>query len=61
MTIVIAISALLVFAYFVLFPITSKESTVEQTKAGLDVAINKIETMREEIKHESAMPNSLGP
>lgn len=47
-TITIALSSLLVFAYFVLFPIMSKDSTVEQTKTGLDEAINKIETLHEE-------------
>ncbi|MBI5147410.1 MAG: hypothetical protein HZA84_09410 [Thaumarchaeota archaeon] len=49
-TITIALSSLFVFAYFVLFPIMSKESTVEQTKTGLDEAINKIETLHEESK-----------
>jgi hypothetical protein len=35
-----------------------KESTVEQTKSGLDKAINKIETLREESKSKSLSDDS---
>lgn len=61
-TVAIALSSLLILAYFVLSPIMGKEGTVEQTKTGLDKAINKIETLREESKHESISTNpSLKP
>ena len=54
-TVVIALSSLLVLTFFMLFPITSKEGTVEQTKVGLDKAINKFETIREASKHDSIL------
>ena len=54
-TVVIALSSLLVLTFFMLFPITSKEGTVEQTKVGLDKAINKFETIREESKRDSIL------
>lgn len=61
-TVAIALSSLLILAYFVLSPIMGKEGTVEQTKTGLDKAINKIETLREESRHESVSNNpSLKP
>ncbi len=61
-TIAIALSSLLILAYFVLFPITSKEGTVEQTKVRLDKAINKFETIREESKRDSILtPLNLNP
>ena len=53
--VVIALSSLLILTYYVLFPITSKEGTVEQTKVGLDKAINKFETIREESKRDSIL------
>lgn len=61
-TVVIALSSLLILTFFVLFPITSKEGTVEQTKVKLDKAINKFETIREEAKRDSILtPLSLNP
>lgn len=61
-TITIALSSLVVFAAFVLFPIANKESTLEQTKAGLDEAINKIGTIREELEQEQiSTDSSLNP
>lgn len=61
-TVVIALSSLLILAYFVLSSIMGKEGTVEQTKTGLDTAINKIETLREESKSKSiSTDNSLNP
>ena len=61
-TVVIALSSLLILTFFVMFPITSKEGTVEQTKVGLDKAINKFETIREDAKHDSILtPPNLNP
>lgn len=61
-TVVIALSSLLILAYFILTPITGKESTVEQTKTGLDKAIRNIETLREESKSKSLSDDhSLSP
>lgn len=61
-TVVMALSSLLILAYFVLSPIMGKEGTVEQTKTGLDKAINKIETLREESKSKSlSTDSSLNP
>ena len=61
-TVAIALSSLLVLAYFVLSPIMGKEGTVEQTKTGLDKAINKIETLRAESKSKSLLDDhSLNP
>jgi uncharacterized protein YoxC len=57
-TVIIALSSLVVLSIFVLSPITSKESTVEQTKTELDHAINKIEALREETKQGSMSTNS---
>ena len=57
-TVAIALSSLLILAYFVLSPIMGKEGTVEQTKTGLDKAINKIETLREESKSKSLLDDS---
>jgi len=60
--VVIALSSLLVLTYSMLFPVTSNEGTVEQTKVGLDKAINKFETIREESKHDSILvPPNLSP
>ena len=61
-TVVIALSSLLILTFFVMFPITSKEGTVEQTKVGLDKAINKFETIREDAKRDSILtPPNLNP
>ncbi|WP_042686413.1 hypothetical protein [Candidatus Nitrosotenuis chungbukensis] len=49
-TVTVALSSLLILAYFVLYPITAKDGTVEQTKMGLDKAINRVETLRDESK-----------
>ncbi|HEY8109636.1 MAG TPA: hypothetical protein VIG05_02070 [Candidatus Nitrosotenuis sp.] len=57
-TVTIALSSLLILAYFVLHPITAKEGTVEQTKMRLDTAINKIETLRGESKQVSTQSDS---
>ena len=57
-TVVIAFSSLLILTFFVMFPITSKDGTVEQTKVGLDKAINKFETIREEAKRDSILTES---
>ena len=51
--VIIALSSLFILTYFTLYPITSKNGTVEQTKTGLDKAINNIESLREESRHES--------
>ncbi|QLH08901.1 hypothetical protein DSQ19_04855 [Candidatus Nitrosotenuis sp. DW1] len=61
-TVAVALSSLLVLAYFILNPITAKEGTIEQTKTGLDKAINRIETLHEESK-QVPMPtdSSLNP
>ncbi len=61
-TVVIALSSLLILTFFVMFPITSKEGTVEQTKVGIDKAINKFETIREEAKRDSILtPINMSP
>ncbi|HSA97454.1 MAG TPA: hypothetical protein VLF17_00045 [Candidatus Nitrosotenuis sp.] len=58
----IALSTLLILTYSMLFPVTSNEGTVEQTKIGLDKAINKFEKIREESKHDSILvPPNLNP
>lgn len=58
----VALSSLLILTFFMLFPITSKEGTVEQTRVGLDKAINKFETIREEAKRDSILtPINMSP
>lgn len=60
--VVIALSSLLILTFFMLYPITNKNGTVEQTKVGLDKAINKFETIREEAKRDSILtPLNLSP
>lgn len=60
--VVIALSSLLILTFFMLYPITNKDGTVEQTKVGLDKAINKFETIREEAKHDSILtPINMSP
>lgn len=61
-TVTVALSSLVILAYFVLSPIMAKEGTVEETKTRLDKAINKIETLREESKPDSIpTDSSLNP
>jgi hypothetical protein len=58
----VALSSLLILTFFMLYPITSKDGTVEQTKVGLDKAINKFETIREEAKRDSILtPINMSP
>lgn len=60
--VVVALSSLLILTFFMLYPITSKDGTVEQTKVGLDKAINKFETVREEARHDSILtPINMSP
>lgn len=60
--VVIALSSLLILTFFMLYPITNKDGTVEQTKVGLDKAINKFETIREEAKRDSILtPINMSP
>lgn len=46
LTVVAGLSSLLVLAYFILYPIVSEESTMEDTKQGLDRAASKFDELR---------------
>jgi hypothetical protein len=60
--VVVALSSLLILTFFMLSPLTSKTGTVEQTKSGLDKAVNVFETFRKESKQETIPTNpSLKP
>ena len=60
--VVVALSSILVLTFFMLYPITNRDGTVEQTKVGLDKAINKFETIREEARHDSILtPINMSP
>lgn len=48
LTVVAALSSLLILAYFTLMPILDKQGTVEQTQEGLDKAVRKFDELREE-------------
>ncbi len=60
-TVAVALSSLVVLAFFVLSPIMDEEGTVEQTRTKLDTAIGKIETLREEANKPVSTDSSLNP
>jgi len=60
-TVAVALSSLVVLAFFVLSPIMDEEGTVEQTRTKLDTAIGKIETLREEADKPVSTDSSLNP
>lgn len=48
LTVVAALSSLLILTYFLLSPMLSKESTAQQIEGGLGESIAKFDTIREQ-------------
>jgi hypothetical protein len=57
---IIVIIAIVVFStttYFALTPMLSRDSTMEQTKNGLDTFVKKFDAFKDEIKYGSPKQN----
>jgi hypothetical protein len=58
-TVIAALSCLLILSYFVLAPMSNKQSTINQVDTGLSNAADKFDTIREELKSDtSSEPDS---
>ena len=53
LTVVAALSSLLILAYFTLYPMISKESTAQRMETGLASAIDKFDSIKNEQNDES--------
>ncbi|MEW6043523.1 MAG: hypothetical protein AB1608_04620 [Thermoproteota archaeon] len=59
MTIVAALSTLLILIYFVMAPLMDKEGTIEQTHEGLGRAIDSFDAIKDEIRFGSTNRSDL--
>jgi len=57
-TIVAALSSLLILAYFTLYPMISKESTAQKIESGLGESIAKFDSIREEPFESETSPGT---
>ncbi|MBM3904555.1 MAG: hypothetical protein FJ357_05440 [Thaumarchaeota archaeon] len=55
-TVVAALSSLLILAYFLLSPMLSKESTAQKIESGLGESIAKFDSIREESESSELSP-----
>lgn len=55
-TVVAALSSLLILAYFLLSPMLSKESTAQKIESGLGQSIAKFDSIREDQPTSSELP-----
>ncbi|MEM3065053.1 MAG: hypothetical protein QW177_06755 [Candidatus Nitrosotenuis sp.] len=53
LTIVAALSTLLILIYFVMAPLVDKKGTIEQTNEGLGRAIDNFDALKDEIRYGS--------
>jgi hypothetical protein len=58
-TVIAALSSLLILAYFLLSPMLSKESTAQKIESGLGESIAKFESIRQE-QNETLLESSPG-
>ncbi|MEM2785029.1 MAG: hypothetical protein QXW37_00285 [Candidatus Nitrosotenuis sp.] len=54
LTVVAALSTLLILIYFVMAPLVDKKGTIEQTHEGLGRAIDNFDDLKDEIRYGSA-------
>lgn len=59
LTVIAALSTLLILIYFVMAPLLDKNGTIEQTNEGLSRAIDNFDALKDEIKYGSANSSDL--
>lgn len=57
-TVVAALSSLLILAYFTLSPMLSKDSTAQRIEGGIGESIAKFDSIREEQSDLSVLPGT---
>lgn len=57
-TVVAALSSLLILAYFTLSPMLSKDSTAQRIEGGIGESIAKFDSIREEQSDSSVLPGT---